>query len=47
MSMKNPKYMAFLHFPKNFTIDLLKFIDERDDFNMELNIYAHLTRESE
>lgn len=44
--MKNRNYMAFIHFPKNYTIDLIKYIDDRKHFDMDSRAYVHLTKES-
>lgn len=46
MSMQNPTFMAFLHFPKNYTTDLTKYID-REDVDINSMVYVHLTKESE
>lgn len=43
----NSKFMAFLYFPKKFTRHLVKYIDDRDSFDDESQIFAHLTKESE
>lgn len=46
MSMNKPNYMAFLYFPKNYTRDLIKFIDDREHYETESRVYVHLTKES-
>lgn len=45
MRMKDPNYMAFIYFPKNYTQDLIKYIDRRN-FDAESRTYIHLTKES-
>jgi len=46
MSMNKPNFMAFLYFPKNYTRDLIKFIDYREHYDSESRAYVHLTKES-
>lgn len=45
LSMKDPTYMAFMYFPKNYTKDLIKYMDRRD-FDGDTRSYIHLTKES-
>lgn len=45
--MNNRKFMAFIYFPKNYTSDLAKYIDDRKRFDMNFRAYVHLTKESE
>lgn len=47
IKMNNRNYMAFIYFPKNYTIDLIKYIDDRKHFDMDFRAYVHLTKESE
>jgi hypothetical protein len=44
-SMKDPNYMAFMYFHKNYTNDLINYID-RKDFDEDSRTYIHLTKES-
>lgn len=44
ISMKNPKYMAYLYFPKNFTKHFTTYIDNNKNF--EPSTYASLTKYS-
>lgn len=46
MKMNNRNYVAFIYFPKNYTIDLIKYIDDRKHFDMDSRAYVHLTKES-
>lgn len=39
--------MAFIYFPKNYTEDLVKYINDRENFDLESRAYAHLTMGSE
>jgi predicted ribosome-associated RNA-binding protein Tma20 len=43
--MNNAGNMAFIHFQKNYTKDLIKYIDQKYD-EVESNTYIHLTNES-
>lgn len=44
--MKNAGNMAFIHFQKNYTKDLTRYIDDRENFDAEHSTYIHLTEES-
>ncbi|XP_025415790.1 ABC transporter G family member 23-like isoform X1 [Sipha flava] len=44
-SMKDPNYMAFMYFHKNYTNDLINYID-RKDFDEDSRTYIHLTKEN-
>lgn len=43
-NMNNPKYMAFLYFPQNFTKELITYFDDRE--NYEQLIYASINKDS-
>lgn len=45
--MSNSMYMAFMHFPKNYTKNLITYIDDREYFDLQSRAYIHLTMESE
>ncbi|KAL5245483.1 hypothetical protein ACI65C_012893 [Semiaphis heraclei] len=45
-SMNHKKYIAFLYFPKNYTSALTKYINDRQYYDLESRIFAHLTNEN-
>ncbi|VVC25930.1 Hypothetical protein CINCED_3A000710 [Cinara cedri] len=46
LSLNNPNYMAFLHFPKAYTRALAKYIDSHNDSDGESLAYARLTMDN-
>jgi len=46
MEIDKFNYYAFLYFSKNYTTELIKYIDDRENYNREFNIYASLTKAS-
>lgn len=45
-SINHIEYMGFLYFPENYTSGLTKYIDDRQYFDLESRLFAHLTNES-
>lgn len=46
MSINKSNYLAFIHFPKNYTKDLMKFIGSREYYESESQTFVHVTKES-
>ncbi|XP_022175207.1 ABC transporter G family member 23-like [Myzus persicae] len=44
--INHTKYIAFLYFPKNFTSGLTKYINDRQYFDLESRVFAHLSNEN-
>ncbi|VVC43845.1 Hypothetical protein CINCED_3A004789 [Cinara cedri] len=40
--IKKPKYIAFIHFPKNYTSEFAKYIDDQDNYDLQLQPYMDL-----
>lgn len=45
-SMDHEEYIAFLHFPKNYTNGFKNYIHDRQHFDLESRIFVHFTNES-
>lgn len=45
-SMNVPNNMAFLYFPKNYTKNLIEFINNRGNHDNASQMFAYLTKES-
>lgn len=46
MLVNESKFLAFIHFPKNYTQDLNMFIDRNDDYDMQSLAYMHFAKHS-
>ncbi|VVC31700.1 AAA+ ATPase domain,P-loop containing nucleoside triphosphate hydrolase,ABC transporter-like,ABC [Cinara cedri] len=44
--MNSPKFMGFLNFPKNYTKDLIEYINNRENYDNASRSFAHLTKEN-
>jgi len=44
MQLEKSNYFAFLYFPKNYTNELIEYIDDRENYNRDSRIYAYLTK---
>lgn len=45
-SIDHIEYIGFLYFPENFTSGLTKYINDRQYFDLESRLFAHLSNES-
>lgn len=47
MRVDYDNYMAFIHFPKNYTKGLSRFIDDRENYDDDQSMaYVHITKQS-
>lgn len=46
-SMNKLNYIAFLYFPKNYTENLIEYINNRENYDNMSRSFAHLTKDSE
>lgn len=44
--VENYKFLAFLHFPKSFTQELIKFIDTPNEYDTQSLSYMHFAKHS-
>ncbi|VVC43846.1 ABC transporter-like,P-loop containing nucleoside triphosphate hydrolase [Cinara cedri] len=44
--MKNPKYVAFIYFPTNYTSKFVNFIDQRKGYDSHSQVYIQITKHS-
>ncbi|XP_060879231.1 ABC transporter G family member 23-like isoform X2 [Metopolophium dirhodum] len=44
MLVDNSKFLAFIHFPKSYTQDLIMFIDRHEDYGMQSLAYMHFAK---
>lgn len=44
--MKDPNCVAFIHFPKNYTKDLVNLIDDPNNYDVKMQPYVNFIRHS-
>lgn len=44
MSLKDSNYVAFIHFPKNYTNELIKIINDHEGYDIKSQSYIHFTK---